>query len=480
MMKIFISYSRKDIAFIEKLSADLKIAGIEAWYDLTGLGGGAHWSREIEKAIKASEYVLVVLSPDSVASNWVEEEILYARKLKLKIIPLLYRSCELPFGFHTLNFIDVQNDEYQRSYKEILRALGVKHSDREVAEKAIREKEEKEAAEKERLEIEEQIRKRIEREAAEKAAYEKAEKEIQKQNRGRVFLDGVVNFFQLDKSEKDDKSDLLPVQKISGWDGIHDIVSVWSNSMEAGRQIFLANLAAHAALTGLRVGLADIEFESPTIHNMFGLDDFKIGKSMNDFLYDRATIREIGLPLHQNFGKIKKLSALGTGGIWLFPASARARDVGQISKEGVDYNKVNEALQTAISEFSLDCLFINLPSKINEDVLLAVATSDVLISVLRPDNRDLQETSTMVEVALSLDVPNLFLVASKVLPKYDFAEIKSFLEAQFQVPVVGVIPLSVDVEGYANDDLFSLCFPSHHWSRSLRNAAQTLLVRNLT
>lgn len=135
MTKVFISYSRKDIVFIKQLAADMKFADVDAWYDLSGLEGGTRWSREIEKAIKESQYIIVVLSPDSVESIWVEEEIIFARKLKKRIIPLLYKPCEIPLGFHTLNFIDVQDDKYQQNYKEILRALGTNYNEREGAEK---------------------------------------------------------------------------------------------------------------------------------------------------------------------------------------------------------------------------------------------------------------------------------------------------------------------------------------------------------
>ena len=82
MIQVFISYSRKDLAFVEQLAADLQAAGLDVWYDLSGLEGGERWRIEIEKAIQESQYVIVVLSPNSVASTWVEEEILFARNLK--------------------------------------------------------------------------------------------------------------------------------------------------------------------------------------------------------------------------------------------------------------------------------------------------------------------------------------------------------------------------------------------------------------
>jgi len=135
MTQVFISYSRKDIAFVEQLADDLKIAGFDAWYDLSGLEGGSRWNEEIERAIKTSQYFVVVLSPDSIDSIWVKEEIFYAFNLKTKIVPLMYRPCVVPLGLNTVNFINVQEKNYQKNYKEILRALGLGRSEREEAER---------------------------------------------------------------------------------------------------------------------------------------------------------------------------------------------------------------------------------------------------------------------------------------------------------------------------------------------------------
>ena len=55
MTQVFISYSRKDLAFVETLAADLQAAGLDVWYDLSNLEGGARWRIEIEKAIRESQ-----------------------------------------------------------------------------------------------------------------------------------------------------------------------------------------------------------------------------------------------------------------------------------------------------------------------------------------------------------------------------------------------------------------------------------------
>jgi hypothetical protein len=129
MTQVFISYSRKDLVFVERLAKDLQAAGLQVWYDLSGLEGGTRWGREIQNAIKQSQVFVVVLSPNSIDSEWVEKEFMYANSLKLKIIPLLYQPCETPMWFINLHFIDVQGANYDNHLWIILKVIGVKPED---------------------------------------------------------------------------------------------------------------------------------------------------------------------------------------------------------------------------------------------------------------------------------------------------------------------------------------------------------------
>jgi TolB protein len=124
MAQVFISYSRKDLSFVEKLAADLKNAGFEVWYDVSRLSGGGRWMSEIETAIRNSQFVIVVLAPESVASEWVDREFMLATSLRRKVIPLMYRSCELTLNYLNLNYIDVRGKLYKRNFNKILHALG--------------------------------------------------------------------------------------------------------------------------------------------------------------------------------------------------------------------------------------------------------------------------------------------------------------------------------------------------------------------
>ena len=108
--------------------------------------------------------------------------------------------------------------------------------------------------------------------------------------------------------------------------------------------------------------------------------------------------------------------------------------------------------------------------------LLSIAISDILIIILRPDNQDFQGTAVTVDIARSLDVPNLILMVNKAVPKYDFADLKKQIVGTFNAPVAGILPLSFDMAENASKDLFSLRYPDHEWSKALRGVAEAILA----
>ncbi|MCE7860553.1 MAG: MinD/ParA family protein [Chloroflexi bacterium CFX2] len=241
------------------------------------------------------------------------------------------------------------------------------------------------------------------------------------------------------------------------------IVSIHSFRGGTGKSNTTANLAAQIAMMGRRVGVVDTDIQSPGIHVLFGLDDQKMGKTLNDFLHGAATIREVGYSVGEHPGEGQGRAQLKGKQIFLFPSSIKGGEISKILKEGIDFNVLNEGLQTAISEFDLDYLFIDTHPGLNEETLLSIATSDVLIVILRPDNQDLQGTAVTVDIA------------RKALPKHDASAIKAEIESQFDAPVTSVLPLSFDMAENASRDLFSLSYPDHEWSQALKNVVPYIL-----
>ena len=126
MPRVFISYSSQDLNFVEGLAPDLEETNLDVWWDVLSIRGSDRWQRKIQDALDESQFCVVVLSPNSVQSEWVEREYLYAIELGLKILPLLYRNCKTPLAFKNIQYIDVRNDSYTRRLPEILGVLGVK------------------------------------------------------------------------------------------------------------------------------------------------------------------------------------------------------------------------------------------------------------------------------------------------------------------------------------------------------------------
>lgn len=254
------------------------------------------------------------------------------------------------------------------------------------------------------------------------------------------------------------------------------IVSIHSFRGGTGKSNTTANLAAQAALAGKRVGVVDTDIQSPGIHVLFGLDEVKMGKTLNDYLKGRCEIGEVAFPVGEKAADAQGRARLAGQQLWLIPSSISGREISQVLRSGYDVNRLNEGLQTLLKVLNLDYLFIDTHPGLNEETLLSIAISDVLIILMRPDNQDFQGTAVTVDIARSLEVPSLFLVVNKALTRYDFADIRKQVEETFKAPVVGVMPLSEDLADLGSSDIFSLRYPDHPWSQALRGVSDSILA----
>src|SRR5215217_1030792 len=89
---VFISYSRKDKAFVQKLNSALDEAGVQAWVDWEGIELASDWMETITQAIQGNDAFLFVISPDSLKSKICADELELGIKLNKKLIPILYRE----------------------------------------------------------------------------------------------------------------------------------------------------------------------------------------------------------------------------------------------------------------------------------------------------------------------------------------------------------------------------------------------------
>ena len=105
---VFISYSRKDMAFADRLEAALKARGFEPLIDRTEIYAFEDWWKRIEALIARADTVVFVLSPDAVVSEVALKEVTHAASLNKRFAPIVCRRVEdsaTPEALRRLNFI---------------------------------------------------------------------------------------------------------------------------------------------------------------------------------------------------------------------------------------------------------------------------------------------------------------------------------------------------------------------------------------
>lgn len=126
--KVFISYARADSAqFAEELLAGLELTGTSPFLDRHDIAPGEDWESRLEALISASDTLVFVISPASVASHTCKWEIEKAAELSKRIIPVLALDTAyeaIPERLQRLNFILFNdNRSFITSLSELTKAL---------------------------------------------------------------------------------------------------------------------------------------------------------------------------------------------------------------------------------------------------------------------------------------------------------------------------------------------------------------------
>lgn len=92
---IFLSYSRRDKAFVRALYSALQKLNRSAWVDWQDIAPAVDWENSIYKGIENANKFIFVISPDSVTSPYCKDEINYAIEHKKQLVPILCRDTDL-------------------------------------------------------------------------------------------------------------------------------------------------------------------------------------------------------------------------------------------------------------------------------------------------------------------------------------------------------------------------------------------------
>ena len=115
-MRVFISHAtHEDGPFANRLASDLESLGVETWIAPKSILPGEEWAQAIDRGIQSSEIFLLVQTPTSLASDWVQKEIEQAQALralkKCEIIPLqVAPTSEISEFISSLQYVPFLND----------------------------------------------------------------------------------------------------------------------------------------------------------------------------------------------------------------------------------------------------------------------------------------------------------------------------------------------------------------------------------
>jgi MinD-like ATPase involved in chromosome partitioning or flagellar assembly len=254
------------------------------------------------------------------------------------------------------------------------------------------------------------------------------------------------------------------------------IISVHSFRGGTGKSNLLANLAATMACHGQRVGIVDADIQSPGIHVLFGLNEGKMNYALNDYLWGRCNIKDTAYDVTHTLMAEQGHTSMVKGSLYLIPSSIKATEIARVLREGYDVVRLNDGFQELIRSLNLDYLFIDTHPGLNEETLLSIGISNVLVVLLRPDSQDFQGTAVTVDVARKLKVPKMLLVVNKALPAFDFVDLRQQVETIYNVSVAGILPLSEEMVQLASKGIFCLRYSEHPISQTIKEIAQQIAV----
>ncbi len=125
--RVFLSHSSADKSFVERLAHDLERVNIGVWYDTWEIRVGDSLLDKIAQGIESNDFLAIILSPDSVESEWVKREVNAALMKELEqrkavVLPLLIADCTVPTLLKEKKYADFRKS-YEDGFEEFLFAV---------------------------------------------------------------------------------------------------------------------------------------------------------------------------------------------------------------------------------------------------------------------------------------------------------------------------------------------------------------------
>lgn len=129
MIRLFLSHNSEDKAFVRMLGSSLTDRGFQVWVDEGEIKYGESLIRKISEGIDGADYLLAILSENSVKSNWVKKELEIAITKEIqgdgiKVVPLVIDDCNIPTYMIDKRYADFRSlDQFDEKVEKLFKSL---------------------------------------------------------------------------------------------------------------------------------------------------------------------------------------------------------------------------------------------------------------------------------------------------------------------------------------------------------------------
>ena len=129
---VFLSHSSADKTFARRLAKKLRAEEIYVWIDEVDLRIGESLVDRIAEAIDQTDYLLAIISSNSITSRWVQKELSLAMSKEIEgksvaVLPVLIDNCEMPLALRDKLYADFRDRrKFQMAFNKLLKAMRLK------------------------------------------------------------------------------------------------------------------------------------------------------------------------------------------------------------------------------------------------------------------------------------------------------------------------------------------------------------------
>ncbi|WP_416045813.1 TIR domain-containing protein [Priestia megaterium] len=125
MKSVFLSYSHQDETIAERIRGDLNKIDFRVLYDFYDFKLGEDINEEVFSSIKKSKFIIILVSNESINSEWIFNVARKSTEEKKEILLILLESIKIPEGFKHYNAFDF-SEQYSKGFAKLQQYLKVK------------------------------------------------------------------------------------------------------------------------------------------------------------------------------------------------------------------------------------------------------------------------------------------------------------------------------------------------------------------